>query len=134
MPWLYIRRSRFPSNKLGKAASVDYAGSSAGDCLNEYRLICCVRFGDNFSILALDGGGTRGIYAALVRVEEALGVPVRDSRIAGTSTGSIVAAGAAAGIPMATIADLFEGESKRILANHGSLRALPCCSVANIRA
>ena len=74
--------------------------------------------GDNFSILALDGGGTRGIYAAqiLVRVEEALGVPVKDcfDLIAGTSTGSIVAAGAAVGIPMATIADLFEGESKRI--------------------
>ncbi len=43
----------------------------------------------DFSILAVDGGGTRGIYAAqiLAKVEEALGQPVRDcfDLLAGTS-------------------------------------------------
>ena len=65
-----------------------------------------------FSILAVDGGGTRGIYAAqiLARVEESLGQPVKDcfDLLAGTSTGSIIAGGAAAGIPMAEVVSLFE--------------------------
>ena len=74
--------------------------------------------GGDFSILALDGGGCRGIYIAqiLARVEQALGAPIRDcfDLIAGTSTGSIVAGAAAAEIPMDTIVGLFEHESSRI--------------------
>ena len=72
----------------------------------------------DFSILAVDGGGTRGIYAAqiLARVEEALGRRVKDcfELLAGTSTGSIITGAAAAGIPMGEMVELFERESPRI--------------------
>ena len=71
-----------------------------------------------FSILALDGGGARGIYGAQVlsRIERALQAKVKDSfdLIAGTSTGSILAGAAAADIPMGSIVELFENESPRI--------------------
>ena len=71
-----------------------------------------------FSILAVDGGGTRGIYAAqiLARAEETLGRRVKDifDLLAGTSTGSIIAGAAAVGIPMREVAGLFEKESPLI--------------------
>lgn len=71
-----------------------------------------------FYILALDGGGTRGIYSArvLANIEQSLGEPIKDcfNLIAGTSTGSIVAGAAAAAIPMKDIVELFETESFRI--------------------
>ena len=71
-----------------------------------------------FHILALDGGGARGIYSArvLARIEENLGAPVRDcfDLIAGTSAGAISAGAAAIGIPMSEVVDLFETESERI--------------------
>ena len=57
-----------------------------------------------FAILALDGGGTRGVYSAqvLARIEQETGEPTREhfDLIAGTSTGSIIAGAAAVGIPM----------------------------------
>ena len=62
---------------------------------------------DKFYILALDGGGTRGVYSAqvLACIEELKGEPLRErfDLIAGTSTGSIIAGAAAAGIPMSKI-------------------------------
>ena len=71
-----------------------------------------------FHILSLDGGGVRGIYPAhvLAKMEDALGVPVRDcfDLIAGTSTGSIVAGAAAASVPMEKLVSLFESESAGI--------------------
>ena len=71
-----------------------------------------------FNILALDGGGTRGIYSAqvLACIEQETGAPVREhfDLIAGTSTGSIIAGAAAVGIPMAGVVKLFEEESPRI--------------------
>ena len=71
-----------------------------------------------FHILALDGGGTRGIYSAqiLASIEQATGAPIKKQfdLIAGTSTGSIVAGAVAAGIPMAKIVELFRTESPRI--------------------
>ena len=71
-----------------------------------------------FHILALDGGGARGIYSArvLARIEDTLGAPVRDcfDLIAGTSAGAISAGAAAIGIPMSEVVDLFETESARI--------------------
>ena len=71
-----------------------------------------------FRILAVDGGGTRGIYAAqiLARAEEVLGQRVKDSfdLLAGTSTGSIIAGAAAVGIPMEEVVGLFEKESPLI--------------------
>ena len=53
---------------------------------------------DEFYILALDGGGTRGVYSAqvLACIEQETGVPVKEhfDLIAGTSTGSIIAGAA----------------------------------------
>ena len=73
---------------------------------------------DAFNILALDGGGVRGIYAAhvLTRLEEALTTPLRErfDLIAGTSTGSIIAGAASMNIPMETLVDLFETQADRI--------------------
>ena len=67
---------------------------------------------ENFYILALDGGGARGIYPAqiLARLERELSKPVGEcfDLIAGTSTGSIIAGAAAAGVEMQTLVDLFE--------------------------
>ena len=71
-----------------------------------------------FNILALDGGGTRGIYSAQVLscIEQETGAPVREhfDLIAGTSTGSIIAGAAAVGVPMSGVVKLFEKESPRI--------------------
>ena len=71
-----------------------------------------------FNILALDGGGTRGIYSAqlLASIERDTGAQVREhfDLIAGTSTGSIIAGAAATGIPMCSVVNLFEKESPRI--------------------
>ena len=74
--------------------------------------------GEDFRILALDGGGTRGIYAAqiLAKVEQTLGAEVKDcfDLIAGASTGSIIAGAAAVGIPMKEVVSFFENDSPRI--------------------
>ena len=71
-----------------------------------------------FKILALDGGGVRGIYSAqlLARVEQSFGTQIKVcfDLIAGTSTGSIVAGAAAIGIPMQEIVQLFESEAPHI--------------------
>ena len=71
-----------------------------------------------FYILSLDGGGTRGIYSAQILscIEQLNDPPIRErfDLIAGTSTGSIIAGAAAAGIPMSRVVKLFEKESPRI--------------------
>ena len=71
-----------------------------------------------FHILSLDGGGTRGIYAAqvLASIEQMKGAPVREQfdLIAGASTGSIMAGAAAVGMPMAEVVELFRKESPHI--------------------
>ena len=73
---------------------------------------------DTFHILALDGGGTRGIYTAqlLAKIEQAFGVPIRTrfDLIAGTSTGAIIAGAAVSDIPMTDIVELFEKETPYI--------------------
>ena len=73
---------------------------------------------DTFYILALDGGGTRGIYTAqlLAKVEQAFGTHIRTcfDLIAGTSTGAIIAGAAVSDIPMADIVKLFETETPYI--------------------
>ncbi len=72
----------------------------------------------NFNILALDGGGTRGIYTAqlLTKVEQELGIQIRDcfDLIVGTSTGAIVAGAAVSQISMEEIVQLFEQEAPEI--------------------
>ena len=77
-----------------------------------------MRSEDAFNILALDGGGIRGVYGAhvLARLEDTLGSPVRErfDLIAGTSTGSILAGAASMNIPMKTISGLYESQAGRI--------------------
>ena len=73
---------------------------------------------DTFHILALDGGGTRGIYTAqfLAKIEQALGTSISTcfDLIAGTSTGAIIAGAAVSDIPMTEIVELFETETPYI--------------------
>lgn len=77
-----------------------------------------MRSDNTFNILALDGGGIRGVYAAhvLARLEDTLKVPVREcfDLIAGTSTGSIIAGAASVNIAMETLVGLFESQADRI--------------------
>ena len=71
-----------------------------------------------FHILALDGGGTRGIYTAqlLAKIEQAFGINIKTcfDLIAGTSTGAIIAGAAVSDIPMRDIVELFETETPHI--------------------
>ncbi|MCY4567924.1 MAG: CBASS cGAMP-activated phospholipase [Candidatus Poribacteria bacterium] len=73
---------------------------------------------DTFHILALDGGGTRGIYTAqlLAKIEQVFGTRIRTrfDLIAGTSTGAIIAGAAVSDIPMTEIVELFETETPYI--------------------
>jgi len=68
-------------------------------------------------ILALDGGGIRGVITLriLARIEEIVGSPLSEyfDLIGGTSTGSIIAAGLAHGWPVAHLIELYDrlGES-----------------------
>jgi predicted acylesterase/phospholipase RssA len=61
--------------------------------------------------IAIDGGGMRGVIVtkALTMLEESLGRPIHDlARLyAGTSTGSIITAGLAAGLTAARIHELY---------------------------
>ena len=71
-----------------------------------------------FKILSIDGGGVRGVYPAHILdcMERRLDISLFDSfdLIAGTSTGAIIAAGIASGIPAAKIVDLYKEHSKDI--------------------
>ena len=73
---------------------------------------------DTFHILALDGGGTRGIYTAqlLAKIEEAFGTRIKTyfDLIVGTSTGAIIAGAAVSDIPMVDIVELFDTETPYI--------------------
>jgi len=74
--------------------------------------------GHAFKILSIDGGGIRGIYPAHVLqcIEERLRINLFDTfdMIAGTSTGSIVAAGVATGVPAADIVSMYREHGSRI--------------------
>jgi uncharacterized protein len=69
-------------------------------------------------ILSIDGGGIRGIIPActLIALEQQLGKPVREcfDFAAGTSTGALIAAAAAAGVPAARILEIYTTRSKEI--------------------
>jgi patatin-like phospholipase/acyl hydrolase len=95
---------------------------------------------ERFQILALDGGGYKGMFAAAVleRLEADLGISVRDhfDLIAGTSTGGIIALGLGAGLSPAEItsfylehgAEIFPGRisraARRVLASKYSAAPL----------
>src|SRR5947208_2018292 len=69
-------------------------------------------------ILSIDGGGIRGIIpaSALVKLEQQLGRPVREcfDFVAGTSTGALIAAAVAAGIPATRILEIYTQRAKEI--------------------
>ena len=69
-----------------------------------------------FKILAIDGGGFRGVYSAhiLRRVEDEFSVDWRNdfNLIAGTSTGAIIAASLALGYPASKVVETYK--------NHGA--------------
>ena len=73
---------------------------------------------ENFNVLALDGGGTRGIYAAqiLANIEQNFHVSIKDcfNLIAGTSTGSIIAGAIAIDIRMQKVVQIFECKASQI--------------------
>ena len=71
-----------------------------------------------FRVLALDGGGIRGIFTAsfLATTEQLARRPIADffDLIVGTSTGGIIALGVALGIPARRILDLYLDAGPRI--------------------
>jgi patatin-like phospholipase/acyl hydrolase len=73
-----------------------------------------------FQVLALDGGGVRGIFTAalLARLEEDTGQPVVShfDLVVGTSTGGIIALGLGAGLTPHEIVDFYAADRKAIFA------------------
>lgn len=71
-----------------------------------------------FYILSVDGGGYRGLFSAhiLRRMEETWGLNWHDrfGMFAGTSTGSIIAAGLASGISAAVLSEFYVKHGARI--------------------
>jgi patatin-like phospholipase/acyl hydrolase len=69
-------------------------------------------------LLSIDSGGIRGIIpaVALVKLEKTTGKLTRDifSFVAGTSTGAIIAAAVAAGVPATRILDLYTNRTRDI--------------------
>lgn len=72
-------------------------------------------------MLALDGGGVRGIFSAalLAGLEDDIGEPVteRFDLVVGTSTGGIIALGLGAGMSPREILEFYVEEKARIFAN-----------------
>ena len=77
-------------------------------------------------ILTIDGGGVRGIIPAvlLAELERATGRPTRETfdMAAGTSTGAVLAAGIAAGIPAADLVRIYAERAGQVF------RSLPIIS------
>lgn len=69
-------------------------------------------------LLSIDGGGIRGILpaTALVKLESVTGRPLREtfSFVAGTSTGALLSAGIAAGIPAKKMLDVYLKRGREI--------------------
>lgn len=84
-----------------------------------------------FRILSIDGVGFRGVYSAhlLSCVESKLNINLLDTfdLIAGTSTGSIIAAGIACGIPVSNILQLYKDHGQKIFCKRAHAR-LPLIS------
>ena len=80
--------------------------------------------GNTFKILAIDGGGIRGVVPAYIlnRMKTTLGFDIgREFQMyAGTSTGSIIAAGIVCGVETSTILDLYKKFGKEIFSKNTS--------------
>lgn len=74
--------------------------------------------GDRFQILALDGGGAKGLFSAdlLAHLEQDLRVKVTDhfDLIAGTSTGGIIALALGAGLSPSEIVEFYRELTARV--------------------
>ncbi|MGW0776540.1 CBASS cGAMP-activated phospholipase [Streptomyces sp. NPDC002835] len=83
---------------------------------------------ERFQILALDGGGFRGMFSAavLARLEDDLGVRIADhfDLIAGTSTGGIIAMGLGLGLSPQQILEFYTEHGPRIFRDRSRLRGL----------
>ena len=81
------------------------------------------------NILALSGGGFKGLYTAkiLERLEEELKVPIAQKfdLIAGTSIGGIIALALAYEIPCKKIVDFFNENSKKIFKKRLNFAIIP---------
>lgn len=81
-----------------------------------------------YHILALSGGGYRGLYSASILrfLEESLGKPLAQhfDLICGTSAGGLLALGLAAEIPAAELQDMFEKDGNRIFDSRDWLRRI----------
>ena len=81
-----------------------------------------------FHVLALSGGGYRGLYTAtvLAELEQAMGRPIAShfDLICGTSAGGMLALGLAAEIPARELKELFEKEGNRIFSSRSLARRL----------
>lgn len=79
-----------------------------------------------YRILSLDGGGIRGLMSAiwLEALEREIGRPLREcfDLVAGTSTGSILAAAVAIGLPAGTVVDLYLKRGREVFPAAGSRR------------
>ncbi|MGW7358875.1 CBASS cGAMP-activated phospholipase [Streptomyces sp. NPDC054802] len=81
-----------------------------------------------FQILALDGGGFRGMFSAavLARLEEDLGIRIVDhfDLIAGTSTGGIIALGLGLGLTPREILTFYTEHGPRIFRDRSRMRGV----------
>jgi hypothetical protein len=84
--------------------------------------------GERFQILALSGGGYRGLFTAkvLAEIERQIGAPIatRFDLIAGTSIGGILALALALEIPASRMVELFERHGEEIFKKRWSLKGL----------
>ena len=82
----------------------------------------------NFQILALDGGGIKGVFSAafLAAMEEDLGSPIINhfDLIAGTSTGGIIALGLGLGLSPKEILEFYVKNGKDIFSDRSHLRSI----------
>ncbi|MEJ0039282.1 MAG: CBASS cGAMP-activated phospholipase [Gammaproteobacteria bacterium] len=80
----------------------------------------------DFHILALSGGGFRGLYTATVlkHLEESLGAPLanRFDLTCGTSAGGLLALGVASGMRASELQALFECDGRRIFGARSIVR------------
>lgn len=76
-------------------------------------------------ILCIDGGGVKGLFAAkiLAELESQIEHPIYHyfDMVAGTSTGAIISAGLALGIPASKICDLYVKHAAQIFPQNGGI-------------